>query len=69
MKDKILNSIKKIKQKPLAINQLILSAIFFTAIALSLKSNGLFLKELALFGFIIMMAIISAQSKNQNNRN
>lgn len=61
MKEKIL---KVFKQKSLATNQIILSAMFLCAILLSLKNDGLFLKELILLGVIVLFAVLGAQSKN-----
>ncbi len=60
MKEKIL---KVIKQKSLATNQIILSMMFLCPILLSLKNDGLFLKELVLLGVIVFFAILGAQSK------
>jgi uncharacterized membrane protein len=65
MKEKIL---KVFKQKSLTTNQVVLSVMFLSAILLSFKNGGLFLKELLLLGIIVLLAILGAQSKNQNNR-
>lgn len=67
MKDKIFSSIKKMKQKPLAINQIIPIVMFLAAIVLSLKSDGLFIKELIISGLIVSLVLIYAKGQNYDN--
>ncbi|MFD2726834.1 hypothetical protein [Hyunsoonleella rubra] len=69
MKEKIFNSIKKMKSNALNRNQIILTFMFLVVILLSLQNDGLFIKELALIGAIMFLATISSKSKNQDNSN
>jgi hypothetical protein len=69
MKEKIINSIKRIKPRSVAYNQIILCLIFLSGISLSILRNGLFIKEQIIVGFIVLFALISAQSTNKYNQN
>lgn len=67
MKEKILSSIKKMKQKSLAINVVIPTTMFLAVIVLSLKSDGLFFKELMVGGSIVLLALLYAKGQDYNN--
>ena len=51
-------------------NHYIISVLFLFFISLSIKQNDLFLKELAITGFIILASLIYHNSNNiTNNKN
>lgn len=69
MKEKIINSIKRVKPKFMAFNQIILGLVLLTSISLSIINGGLLLKEQIITSFILLFAIISSQSKNKEHNN
>lgn len=69
MKDYILNNLKKVKQKPTLIHQIVLGLMFLVGISLSIKHNGLFITELVLLGFIVLFAFVGSQTNSKNNNN
>lgn len=65
MREAFNNGLKKLQQKPGALNEVVLMAIYFIFLMISINNN-LFLKELTLGGLIFIVAMINAQSKNKS---
>lgn len=63
MKQKLVNSIKSFHQKSISISDIIIIAMFLLAITYSIKNNSLFLRELAICGFIVGMTILHKKTK------
>lgn len=66
MREAINNGLKKLKEKPSTLEEIILVTTYFTFLSLSILNNKLFLKELALCGLIIIFALMSARTKNKS---
>ncbi|TWO33259.1 hypothetical protein E1J38_005015 [Seonamhaeicola sediminis] len=65
MREAINNSLKRLKEKPSTLEEVILVIIYFIFLSLSISNNNLFLKELTLCGLIILFALMGAQAKNK----
>ena len=63
MKERILNNIKKLQKQSSFFNVGILSFLFLLFIMLSIKSDGLFLKEILLSSLIIVLVILNTGFK------
>ena len=63
MKEKLLDSFKKVKQKSNLVNTAIIMILFTTFISLSIRSSGLFLKEILLCGIIIGIVLLNSNLK------
>lgn len=59
MKERILNNLKKLQKQSSLINSGIISFLFLLFITLSIKSNGLFLKEILLCGIITILVMLN----------
>ncbi len=59
MKERILNNIKKLQKQSSFFNVGILWFLFLLFIMLSIKSDGLFLKEILLSSLIIVLVILN----------
>ncbi|GAA3609458.1 hypothetical protein Q4Q39_17125 [Flavivirga amylovorans] len=66
MKEKLLNSIKRLHQKSAALNDIIIALIYATIVSLSIINNYLFLEEILLCGLIIGMTLLSAKDRYTN---
>ncbi|WP_303317044.1 hypothetical protein Q4Q34_02900 [Flavivirga abyssicola] len=66
MKEKLLNSFKRLHQKSATINDIVIALIYATVVSLSIINNNLFLEEILLCGLIIGMTLLSAKNKNSN---
>ena len=64
MKQILLNSLKKTKQNSKHLNIIVSTLIFSTFILLSLKSNGLFLKEILLCAGILLFLLLNNNKRN-----
>lgn len=63
MKEKLLSSIKKLQKNSGTINTGVISFLFLTFIILSINSEGLFLKEILLCGYIIALVVLTTGYK------
>lgn len=66
MKEKILHSIKRVKQKKISIRMLVFSTLYLFCIMLSLKSDLLFFKEILACGFIIYLLLLNVKIQNSS---
>lgn len=61
MREKILDSIKKMKETGISKRMLVFLTFYFTCIMLSVKSNLWFFNEILVCGFIIGLLMLSSQ--------
>lgn len=64
MREKILDSIKKIRQTGTSKRMLIFLVLYLACITLSIASELLFFNEILICGFIIGLLILSSQFHN-----
>ena len=63
MKQKLLNNMKRLQKGSISINMIAVVLLFTTFISLSIKSNGLFLKEI-LVGSLVIGFVMLVSEKN-----
>jgi RsiW-degrading membrane proteinase PrsW (M82 family) len=67
MKQKLLASMRRLQKRPIPINLIVTMLLFTAFIALSIKSNGLFLKEILACSLIFGLAMVISEKNNIKN--
>lgn len=69
MKEKLFIRIKRLHKNVVSHKDIIIVCLYLSFIYLSLKANGLFLKELLISAAVIGLALLNSGNKNLTHKN
>ena len=68
MREKILKSFKRVQEKSTPFNTVLIGLLFIAFIALSIKNDSLFLKEIRLWGAIMSRLLFKIEKNRVYNK-